>query len=101
MCVYIYTHTHTRHINIYWKSHSGPWTPTTVLFCTANIRTKILEFRGFDSSRISILRGGILMSIGDLPESSSQAILAGIILVGRLGVETERQSCCTCGAGIG
>ena len=28
------------------------------LFYTANLRTKILDFRGFDSSRILILRGG-------------------------------------------
>ena len=31
---------------------------------TANLRTEILDFRGFDSSRVLILRGGILMSIG-------------------------------------
>ena len=53
---------------------------------TANLRTKILDVRGSDSSRILSVRGGILMSIGNLPESLSQAILAGIILVGRLGV---------------
>ena len=53
---------------------------------TANLRAKILDFRGFDSSRILILRGGILMSIGNVPESLSQRILVGIILVGRLGV---------------
>ena len=47
---------------------------------------KILDFRGFDSSIISILRGGTLMSIGNFLESLSQAILVGIILVGRLGV---------------
>ena len=47
------------------------------------LRTKILDFRGFDSSRIFRLRGGILMSIEDLPESLSRAILAGIILVYR------------------
>ena len=39
---------------------------------TANLRTTILDFRGFDSSRISILRGGIPMSIGHFPESLSQ-----------------------------
>ena len=53
---------------------------------TANPRTKILDFRGFDSSRILKLRGGILMSTGNLLEIPSQQILAGIILVGRLGV---------------
>ena len=53
---------------------------------TVNLRTKILDFRGFDSSRILIVRGGILMSIGNFPESLSQAILVGRFLVGRLGV---------------
>ena len=52
---------------------------------TANIRTRILDFRGFDSSRILMLRGGILMSIGSSPEMLSQRILVGTILVGRLG----------------
>ena len=53
---------------------------------TANLRTKILDIRGFDSSIIFILRAGILMSIGNFPEVLSQRILVGIILVGRLGV---------------
>ena len=52
----------------------------------ANLRTKILDVRGFDPGRILSLRGGILMSIGIFPESLSQAILAGRFLVGRLGV---------------
>ena len=59
----------------------------------ANLRTStnIVDFRGFDSSGILILRGGIVLStgsgsIGDFPESLSQQILVGIILVGRLGV---------------
>ena len=56
---------------------------------TANLCTKILDFRGSDSSRISISRDGIIMSIGDLPESLSQAIIVGIILVGRLGVDRQ------------
>ena len=56
---------------------------------TANLRTKILDSRGFDSSRVSILRGGIIMSIGNFPECLSQAILVGIILVGRLGVSRQ------------
>ena len=38
------------------------------------------------SSRILILRGGILMPIGNFPEVLSQAILVDIISVGRLGV---------------
>ena len=53
---------------------------------TANLPTNIMDFRGFDSSIIFILGGGILMSIGDFPESLSQAILVGVTLVGGLGV---------------
>ena len=53
---------------------------------TANLRTKILDFRGLDSSIILILRGGTPRPIGDFPESWSQGILAGRLLVGRLGV---------------
>ena len=52
---------------------------------TANLRTKTLDFRGFDSSRILTLRSGIPMSIGNLLEIASRQILVGIILVGRLG----------------
>ena len=44
---------------------------------TPNLPTNIVDFRGFDSSIISIERCGILMSIGDLPESLSQAMLVG------------------------
>ena len=67
------------------RSPKKPGTPRESLCDMANLRTKILDFRGFDSSIISILRGGVLMSIGEFPESLSQAILAGIISVGRLG----------------
>ena len=55
------------------------------LLVTANLRTIIMAFRGFDSSIILILRSGILMSKGDFPESLDQAIVVGIML-GRLGV---------------
>ena len=48
-----------------------------------------MVFRGFDSNIILILSGGMLMSIGDFPESFSQRILVGIILVGRLGAEAN------------
>ena len=61
--------------------------------CTANLRTKILDFRGLDSSRILILRSGILMSIGHFPEVLSQRILVGTILVGRLGVSGAGRAC--------
>ena len=52
---------------------------------TASLRTDILDFRDFDSSRILISRGGILMSTGISPEVLGRRILAGIILVGGLG----------------
>ena len=48
----------------------------------ANLRTKILDFRVFDSSIILISRGEILMSIDNLLDTLSQAVLAGIILLG-------------------
>ena len=48
---------------------------------TANLRTKILDFRWFDSSGILLSRGGILRSVGTFPEDPSQQVLAGIILV--------------------
>ena len=50
----------------------------------------ILDFRGFDSNIILILRAGILMPIGTFPEVLSKQILVGIILVGRLGVSLLR-----------
>ena len=53
---------------------------------TPNLPTNILDFRGFGSSIILVLRGGILMSIGDFPESLSRAMLVGVMLVGGLGV---------------
>ena len=53
---------------------------------TPNLPTNIVDFGGFDSSIILILRGGILMSIGDFPESLSQAMLVGTMYLGRLGV---------------
>ena len=62
--------------------------PSGSLRPAANLRTKILDFRGFDSSRILILRLGILMCIGNFTKMLSQRILVGIILVGRLGVST-------------
>ena len=53
---------------------------------TANLCTNIMDSRGFDSNIILMLRGGILMSIANFPESLSQRIWVGIVLVGRLGV---------------
>ena len=53
---------------------------------TASLPTKILDFWGFDSSRILISRDGIPRPIVDFQEHLSQAILVGMILVGELGV---------------
>ena len=35
---------------------------------TANLRTKVLDLRGFDASIVSLLRGGIARPMGNLPE---------------------------------
>ena len=53
---------------------------------TPNPPTNIVGFRGLDSSIILILRGGIIMSIVHFPASLSQAMLVGIMLVGKSGV---------------
>ena len=60
-----------------------PWSRSFVPHktSTANILTKILDFRGFDSSIILLLRGGIFMSIKTWFVLLSQGILVGIILV--------------------
>ena len=50
---------------------------------TANLRTKILDFRGFDSSTILNLRGGILRPVGNFPGILSQGILLGMIDLSR------------------
>ena len=48
-----------------------------------------MDFRGFDSSIILILRAGIFTPIGNFLECLSQAIVVGIILAGRWGVSTH------------
>ena len=54
---------------------------------------KSLGFRGFDSSRLLILRGGNSHVrrnlIGSLPESLTQGLLIGKLLVGGLGVDSS------------
>ena len=49
---------------------------------TANLPANIVDFRGFDSSVIIIIGGEHLISTGDFPESLSQAMLVGVMLVG-------------------
>ena len=53
---------------------------------TPNPPTNIVDFSGSDSSIILILRDGIPRPVGDFPKKLSQAMLVGVILVGRLGV---------------
>ena len=48
---------------------------------TANLRTKILDFRGFDSGRTLISRGGMLMSMGDFPGSFESTIIIITIII--------------------
>ena len=83
MCIYIYIYTYL-HLRVPWIHPPSPFFSEST---TANLRTKILDFRGFDSSRNSILRGGILMPIGNFPESLSQA-LVGRFVVGQRSIYT-------------
>ena len=59
---------------------------------TPNPPTNIVDFGGFDSSVVLILRGGILMSIGDFPEVLSQAMLVGCNVSREIG-----RMACFCG----
>ena len=51
-----------------WRQETRGMTPhmALLLYTTANLRTKIQDFRGFVSSMISMLRGGISMPRRDL-----------------------------------
>ena len=88
-CVYIYIY-RERERERYSYIHTGYWScasrSTLQGQITANFRTNIMDFRGFDSSIVLTERGEIPKPIGNLSESLSQAILAGTILAGRLGV---------------
>ena len=68
-----------------------------VLQCGQSPYTKILDFGGFDSSIILMLRGGT--SIGNFPEMLSQQIL-GMISKGRLGVTRRSRRGVTIGVGV-
>ena len=52
-----------------------------------------LDFRGFDSSISLTVRGEVLMSKGNIPETLSQQILAGIHNLSREIGRTRHQSC--------
>ena len=81
--IYIYIHIHIHIDRLDVASAPGS-------LSTANLRAKIMDFRGFDSCIILMLRGGIPRPIGNFPESLNQAILVVIIIVTRLGVEPVR-----------
>ena len=68
------------------RLHSGAGCHGTACITTPNLPTNIMDFKGFDSSIILILRGGIPRLIENFRESLNQAILVGIMLVGRLCV---------------
>ena len=59
---------------------------------TPNLPTNIVDFGGFDSSIILILRGGIPRPIGDFPESLSQAMLVGCDVSREIGRITNTLS---------
>ena len=55
--------------------------------CTDNLRTKMLDFRGFDSSIILSLRGGFIRSTGDFLEIMNERILVcGLFVCGLTAV---------------
>ena len=70
-----------------------PFVPFRASWCSADLRTKILDFGVFDSNGILILRGGILKSAWICPpDVLSQRISAGIILAGRLDIRPNSWS---------
>ena len=77
ICIYIYIHTCVFAHYYYYDYDDMMLRPISVLR---------LDFRGLYSGIILISRGGHPMSRGIFPESLSQPILAGTILVGGLGV---------------
>ena len=69
----------------------SPQTPARTRAGTANLRTKILDLRGFDSKRTLKVEGcnSHVHRESNLQESLGQQILVGIILAGRLGVVAQ------------
>ena len=56
---------------------------------TADLRTKILDFRGSDSSIILILRGGILRPVGKFPGNYESSNLSRDNLSREIGRSTR------------
>ena len=57
-----------------------------IIIITPGSPTNIVDFIWFYSSIVLIVWRGTLMSIGDFPESLSQAMLVGVMLVGGFGI---------------
>ena len=74
MCVYIYIYTHYYYYYHYYYYHYHYY----------HYYHYYYHFKGFDSNIILIFWGGILMPMGNCPESLSQQILARRFLVWRL-----------------
>ena len=79
---------HTAYTHVLREAKTSPIRLTSDAHM-ANPPTNIVDVRGFDSSIISILRGGIPRPIWSFPESLSRAMLVGVMLVGRLGVPSR------------
>ena len=90
----------TRHLRLTRARSYDSQLPSPPAMCTPNLCTNIMELRRFDSSKILISRCAIPRPIGNVPESLSQAILVGIMLVGKLcvalcQVRHQRRQRCT------
>ena len=81
--MYIYIYIYINHTRCFESHSSGGDLPCVLaqiglaeasLCNAANLRAEILDFRGFDSSRVLISRGGIPRPMGIFPEMWSQAI---------------------------
>ena len=96
MYIYIYIYIHNIHIPIHVDTNNANnkaviragrvvrpcrGSPGARWPATADLRTKILDFGGFDSNGILSLRGGVLMSMGNSPETLRQHILVAGFLV--------------------
>ena len=93
--IYIYIYTHGFVEIVRGPLRRGPLNKTTshhsivadramICMSTPNLPTNIVDLRGFDSSIILILKGGIPRPIGI--SSLTQAMLVGTMLVGGLDV---------------
>ena len=81
--IYIYIHTYS-YTSINVSIYLSIYDRAKVSGMSSKILGPMRPIRPISVLRFWMLSSGILMSIGNLPESLSQRILVGIILVGRL-----------------